>query len=478
MSFLQYINRTMNSSRSMILFAMFALYFFVRTSLLPIVHDDFCYAFIWDGEHGGNLAAMQFGSPELEHRERVDSLSDIFQSQWSHYFTWGGRVFAHTLVQFFMWIGKPYFNIANTIIFIALILVIINLANTWLKISRKALVWIFLCLNLIAAWSMNTMFWLTGSCNYMWMSFFQLFFLTPYVKALRSHEAGNSALNIVIMMVLGILAGWSNEVGALVTICLTVFMVVMCKSRGLFRPWMLAGLVTLTISCAFMILAPGNFARLEMAHPNFHYTSELLIDYLTKPFPRIIAADLIALVPMFLYFAKRTPGKLNTSEFLMLAFAAGGFLVPVIMLCSPEFNLRMSMPSMAFTLVASTSAILSLERSDFKFTFNLPKKFLRGASITLTTLLVVYFGTLIYVDISVFNASRRQVRYIQRNAELDPIQLPPLPVRHRFDKIHGDRTAVPYLHFLGGMIENPNYNLNLLIAQYYGVRHVVGVEEK
>ncbi|MBQ7453586.1 MAG: hypothetical protein IJS69_00810 [Selenomonadaceae bacterium] len=194
MSFLQYINRTLNSSRSLILFAVFAGYFFVRTTLLPLAHDDFCYAFIWDGEHGGNLSPMEIGSPEVEYRQRVESFSDIIQSQWSHYFTWGGRVLAHTLIQFFLWIGKPYFNIANTVVFILLILVIINLANTWLKISRFALVWIFLCLNLFAAWSVNTMFWLTGACNYLWMSFFQLFFLTPYVKALRSHEAGNSTL--------------------------------------------------------------------------------------------------------------------------------------------------------------------------------------------------------------------------------------------------------------------------------------------
>ena len=477
MSLFQYINRTLNSSRSLILFALFAGYFFVRTTLLPLAHDDFCYAFVWDGEHGGNLALMEIGSPEIEYRERVDSFSDIFQSQWSHYFTWGGRVLAHTIIQFFLWIGKPYFNIANTVVFILLILVIINLANTWLKISRKALIWIFLCLHLFSAWSVNTMFWLTGSCNYLWMAFFQLFFLTPYVKALRSREAGNSALNVVIMIVLGLLAGWSNEVGALVTIFLTTLMVVMCRRRGIFRPWMIAGLVVLTVSCAFMILAPGNFERLSIARPNYHYTFEIFMSYMTGSFPRIIAADLIALIPMFIYFAKRASGRLNTTEILMLAFTAGGFLVPTIMLFAPEFNLRMSFPSMVFILVASTSAILELNRPNFNFTLNLPKKFLRGISVTVVTLLVAYFATLIYVDISVFNASRRQVRYIQRNAELDPILLPPLPVRHRFDKIHGDHTAVPYMHWLGGMKEDPNFYMNLLIARYYGVRHVAGVEE-
>jgi len=476
LSFFQYINRTLNSSRSLILFALFAGYFFVRTTLLPFAHDDFCYAFIWDGDHGGNLALMQTGSPEVEYRQRVESFADIIQSQWSHYFTWGGRVLAHTIIQFFIWIGKPYFNIANTVVFILLILVIINLANTWLKISRAALVWIFISLHLLSAWSVNTMFWLTGSCNYMWMAFFQLLFLTPYVKALRSHEAGSGALNVVIMIVLGLLAGWSNEVGALVSIFLTGLMIFMCSRRGLLRTWMVAGLVVLTVSCAFMILAPGNFERLSIARPNYHYTFEIFWSYMTGSFPRIIFSDLIALIPMFIYFAKRTPGKLNTTEILMLAFTAGGFMVPCIMLFAPEFNLRMSFPSMVFVLVAATSAILELNRPNMRLSLNVPKKILRPVAIVVTSTLIAYFATLIYVDISVFNASRRQVRYIQRNAELDLILLPPLPVRHRFDKIQGDKTAVPYMHWLGGMKEDPNFYLNLLIARYYGVKRVAGVE--
>ncbi len=477
MSFFQYINRTLNSSRSLILFAVFATYFFARTTLLPLAHDDFSYAFIWDGAHGGNLAGMQFGSPEIEYRERVSSFGDIAQSMWSHYFTWGGRIFAHTISQFFLWIGKPAFDVANTIVLILFILVILNLANTWLKISRAALVWIFIALNFFAAQSISTMFWLTGSCNYLWMAFFQLFFLTPYVKALRSSEVKNSALNVIIMIVLGLLAGWSNEVGALVTIFLTTLMVIMCKARGLLRPWMIAGLVVLTASSALMILAPGNFVRLAIVSPNYHYTAELFFQHLTGSFPRIVVADLIVLIPMFVYFFKRKAGKLTTPEILMLAFAIGGFIVPCIMLFSPEFNLRMSMPSMAFTLVAATSAILELSRPNFKLNLQLPKNFLRSVTAIATSALIVYFVLLIYVDISVFNAARRQVRYIERNATLDPIELSPLPVRHRFDSIQGDRTGVPYLKFLGGINGDANFYINRFVARYYGVKHVVGVDD-
>lgn len=477
MSFLQYINQTLNSSRSLILFVIFAGFFFVRTTLLPLSHDDYAYAFIWDGAHGGNLEQMQFGSPEVETRQRVESFSDIYQSIESHYFTWGGRVFAHGIAQFFIWLGKPAFDVANTIMFIFLVLTIINLSNTWLKISRQALIWIFLCLFLFAAASLMSLFWLTGSCNYMWMSFFQLFFVTPYVKALRSGEAGNSILNFLLMILLGLAAGWSNEAGALATVCLTIFLVVMCKVREIFRVWMIAGLAALIVGCAFMLLAPGNFARLEFAHPNFHYTSAIFFEHLTNGFGRVVAADLLALIPMFIYFSMRKCGNLNTPEILMLAFTTAGLLVPTAMLFSPEFNLRVSVPSLAFILVASTSAILEMERQHLKFTLNLPKKFQRGVSLALTSILFAYFVTFIYVDISIFNAARRQVRFIQRNTQFDPIPMPKMPIRHRFEKIHGDRTAVPYLKFFAGINENPNFCLNMLVAQYYEVRHVVAVND-
>ena len=476
MSFFQWINQTLNSSRSLILFVVFAGFFFVRTTLLPLSHDDYAYAFIWDGEHGGNLEQMQFGSEEVETRQRVESLNDIYQSMESHYFTWGGRIFAHGLAQLFIWLGKPIFDVANTIIFIFLVLTIINLSNTWLKISRQALVWIFLSLFLFSAASLMSLFWLTGACNYMWMSFFQLFFLTPYVKALRSGEAGNSILNFLLMILLGLAAGWSNEAGALATVCLTIFFVIMCKAREVFRLWMVAGLVALMIGCAFMIFAPGNFARLEFAHPNFHYTAAIFFEHL-HGFGRVVAADFIALFPMFIYFLRRKNTGLNVPEILMLAFTAAGLLVPTAMMFSPEFNLRVSIPSLTFILVASTSAILELERQHLKFRLNLPKKIARVISVGLTAALLSYFVTFIYVDISIFNAARRQVRFIERNAELDPVPLSIMPIRHRFEEIQGDRSAVPYMKHFAGVIENPNFCLNILVAQYYGVRHVVAVND-
>ncbi|MBR2519535.1 MAG: hypothetical protein IKE46_07110 [Selenomonadaceae bacterium] len=472
MNLMQHLSRTLNSSRTLILFASFAGYFFLRTMFLPLSHDDFAYAFIWDGEYGGNLEGMQIGSPEVEYRERVSSLSDIFDSLASYWFTWSGKIFACGLAQLFIWLGKPSFNIANTIVFILLVTVIINLANTWLKMSRAALMWIFFSLFILAASFVTSMLWLTGACNYLWMAFFQLLFLTPYVKALRSHDSSSSPLKIALMSFLGLLAGCSNEAGALATICLTAFMIQRSKAQGIFRTWMMTGFAATIVGCAFMLLAPGNFARLEVLYPNFSYTTEIFFTNLDGFF-RVVVADLIALIPVVVYFLKRSFGRLTESEVLMPAFSVAGLLVPTFMLLAPEFNLQISVTSLAFILVAASSAILEMERLHF----SLPKKILRPVFVAFTAVLVVYFATFIYTDISIFNAARRQARYIQRNVKVDPVPLSPMQVRHRFEEIHGDKSATAYLEYFGGVRKNENFYLNLLVARYYGARHVLAVEE-
>ena len=83
--------------------AIFIGYFFARNIFMPLCYDDYAYAFIWDGTHGGNLDAMQIDNSQ---RVRVENLSDILISQYSHYFNWGGRIIGHTLAQIFILLGK------------------------------------------------------------------------------------------------------------------------------------------------------------------------------------------------------------------------------------------------------------------------------------------------------------------------------------------------------------------------------------
>lgn len=64
-------------SRQMLL--VFGQAFFYRNLLLPMVGDDYSYAFIWDGADTGNLL------DGVGTRQRITSFSDIIASQLPHY---------------------------------------------------------------------------------------------------------------------------------------------------------------------------------------------------------------------------------------------------------------------------------------------------------------------------------------------------------------------------------------------------------
>ena len=74
------------------------LFMYLLNCLFPLYMDDYVYSYIWDGSDGWNML-----HPLKENAQRVNSFSDIAESLWSHYFTWGGRIPAHVLVQFFVW---------------------------------------------------------------------------------------------------------------------------------------------------------------------------------------------------------------------------------------------------------------------------------------------------------------------------------------------------------------------------------------
>ena len=41
-----------------IYFAAFTAFFFLRNILMPLAQDDYAYAFIWEGDKGGNLSLI------------------------------------------------------------------------------------------------------------------------------------------------------------------------------------------------------------------------------------------------------------------------------------------------------------------------------------------------------------------------------------------------------------------------------------
>lgn len=454
------------SAWSVIIF--FSGTFLIMNLLTPILGDDYAYAFIWDAEQNGNF------QNNIGKLYRVESFSDIVESQYSHYMTWGGRTFAHVFVQFFVWQGKLLFDVANTLIYAALALIIYFLGTGKLEfknLNAKILLWIFFAIWFCLPEFFQTAFWLTGSCNYLWMSVFQFAFLIPFVLKYRSQNflEQSPKLKIFLMAALGLIAGWSNEAGGAMIIFLAFLFQVYFWKQKKFESWMAVGFIFLLAGYALLMLAPGNFQRYEVdAEATVPFLSlQMFKDNFLDGMFDMLHYDAIFILPLAGYFL-RGKKSLEDTRFI-LAFASAGILTLIMLMFSPEFPSRAAFASPIFLTVASIVALKNIS-------FKLPQKLIYVAGI-------FWIGTIIYsiaVDYSVHSQIQDRAQYISlhRNDELiivDPINLPKIT-----EKIFWAWTLNQYSRFYGDLTPYPDKlnNRNITYAQYYGLKKIIINEEK
>lgn len=152
--------------------ALMFLLILINTAFTPLMMDDYMYSFVY----GTGTAA------------RVDSFADIIQSMQVHYFAWGGRVTVHAVVQLLLWWDKIVYNVLNAAVYVLLSYVIYRFAGAE-KHDFKCYIAI-----LIAMWFWipmygETVFWLSGSINYLWNVTFNLFWLFQFKKQLDAPHA-------------------------------------------------------------------------------------------------------------------------------------------------------------------------------------------------------------------------------------------------------------------------------------------------
>ncbi|MBB4034598.1 hypothetical protein GGR21_000485 [Dysgonomonas hofstadii] len=219
--------------------------------LTPLISDDFAYLFIY-GE-----------------QVRAQTLSDIVQSQVNHYYMWGGRSVVHFIAQVLLLLPAFVADLLNTLIYMGYIFLI----YLHIKGRGKHSLSLFILINL-AVWFFqpvigDTIFWITGAANYLWGTFFILLFLLPY--RMYKGKAVPPVTNLLAsagMLILGVLAGWTNEntAGAMILIAI-LFIFYYHSQKWKFPVWALVGLAGGIAGFLIMILAPGNFERAGEAGP-------------------------------------------------------------------------------------------------------------------------------------------------------------------------------------------------------------------
>jgi hypothetical protein len=426
--------------------------FFLLTFFTPLVSDDLWYAFItFSGE-------------------RVASLSDVFVSQHIHYLEWGGRTIAHFFVQLFMFFGeKNIFNLANTIVYCAFILLMqfhitgsLKKINSLLFFVVSAILWLA-----VPAYGQNFL-WLTGSCNYLWTTTFILLFLVPFRK---KQDDPNFKLTIPLSLLFffsGVFAGWSIEnSGAAVFFLLIAYFIGKFRHKEKPALFEIIGSIGFLAGFFMLIAAPGNFERASLhssvaTNPFFEiitwtYTATRRL-FLNSGF---LLVSISILVGYELIFHQ----KKKVNPFIIYYFIAG--LAGIYsMAISPFFPDRACLISIVFFCISSLSLLRQLGLPDL-IKRNIPVFF---------CLFVVYFSFSFLVAskdiIGTYNQMQSRIHYIQDQKEkgMKDLELKMIRAWDTHNTLGKVRNGPIY-----EISVDTNYTVNVSTSRYFEINSIKGV---
>ena len=448
----------------LLLLAIFVLMYVLNCQMPLSYGDDYIYSFVWE-----NWRMLE---PLPEEVHRVTGWGDILRSQWSHYFTWGGRTVAHTLAQFFLWQGKALFNVCNALMAVVLVLLIYWISDegrVHCDFEPSRLAWIFFVLWAFTPGFPSVFLWLTGACNYLWTSVLMLLFLLPYVRYyfLGTSPPGGARL----MAPLGLIAGWTNE--NTVGWALLAILVLLWRDRRQpnWKSWLAAGGVGLFIGYVLLLLAPGNMARL-VAERELGAAKELLVIWQSE----VSVLSIVLLWQLLLWFFfygtlrrfREFPEAAHVRKSLMLArvFAGVSLGSNLIMFLSPAFPIRSAFPSLICLLIALTALIRLQHETGAAPMDRKARRFLHIVG-------AVYFAVTVPFTLYAYqraaNYNKEVMACIARETASPSGEI--LEVPH-FDRPLWLLRASGFRLFDLVLSEDENEWMNVTVARYYGIRGI------
>lgn len=383
--------------------------------------------------------------------KRITNIFSILQSEYNHYFTWGGRVIVHTLAQIFLMLDKMVFDIANTFVYLAMVIVIYFHAVGNFKIYPFLLLLINLLLFLCMPVFGQVFLWVVGSCNYLWGPLLVLLYLIPYrMQYSKDIPLIENNILCVLFGLFGIIAGCTNEnMSVTLVVLIVIFMYLYWAKHKKIYLWCVCGLIGSLIGAMALILAPGNFVRLNISGKevniinNFFNITRMffLSNYLLLP-------DCILLILFILN--KKMDYK------LLSVYVIGLFISMYAMLGSPVYANRAKIGSLLFIIIACCYLYTKLNFDDLKV-----RKIVAVLTIAIISILFSEYK-LALNDIKAYKfRNDAKVEYIlseKAKGNLDVVVDPNYPKT---------KYAAPY-----GLEDLPTVRKSTSFAKYYGVNTV------
>ncbi len=310
--------------------ASFSMVLFLN-SMSHLAADDFAYNFVFIEDASDTSGGFVTG-------KRLESFSDVFTSMKAHYNTVNGRVLLHFIVQVMMLLGRPVFNVFNSVMFVLLIFLIYLHCKGRNKNHSAAV----FCMSALAVWTFVpgagvTLFWLDGSVNYLWGSVIRLAALLPLRYYADSGETKRGAPMAVFMALLSFAAGATNENMSAAYIGMVFLFILLYKFRGYkIRLWHIVTLVASVAGFLFMILAPGTGMRMEVwgNEPLWKMAALIFYKMTEKLLPFILVSSVLAIV------LKRMKNTLKADFAVAAVYLAGSVAGAAVMAVSSYFPER------------------------------------------------------------------------------------------------------------------------------------------
>ncbi|MDL2214942.1 DUF6056 family protein [Dysgonomonas sp. OttesenSCG-928-M03] len=339
-----------NKKGKSILFIVLTICFFILIYLLnriyPLHADDWTYSFVFKDDS-----------------KKIENIIDIIRSQYNHYMLWGGRVIVHSIAQLLLMLKPICRTVLNSSAYILYIYLIYYICNFRRNICLTLYIGIFLLAFISLPIFTQTVFWVTGSANYLWGTLIVLPFIFCYYRHYMDGSSKDNSLYTVLFFVYGIIAGWTNEnlVAALLC-CVFVYLLYLKITKEYIPKWMISGFIGLCVGGAFLIFAPGNFIRAEIIDNAVHFSQRSIYDLLKMRLKSIILISInsyiiilsIIYIALFVYYYKSQKTKSTNNKILLssLGFFLMAYISIFAMIASPLFPLRATFCTITFLIIS------------------------------------------------------------------------------------------------------------------------------
>lgn len=423
---------------SLALFAAVFLLLFCCNLHTALVADDFRYCFSFADD------------------SRMTSVSQIVPSMAAHRHSMNGRVIAHALVQIFLMLPKPVFNLANALMFVLLVRLICRPSLEKGQHNVLLTLCVFGCLWVLQPEFGQVFLWLDGSINYLWCAVFCLLWLLPWAESFLQDREPSRAAQILLVLASPLVGAYSeNSSVALIFLALVFLALRVFHDKQRVPLWMALSLLLTLAGFFFLMLAPATAAnksaemRLSILLGNFVETGLFYLRF----WPLLVSFGLLTILAVKSGMDLRR--RILALVYLMGSLA-GHFVLTFALYCAG----RSTYIGLILLLAANALLFLPLLEGAGK---KLP-----GCLCAVCMMFTVWKVAVGVQDILrtdyLLDFNRELIEQAAANGERD-VQVPRPYARTKYSALEG----LSYLN-----TEDPNDWPNVYMAKYYGVDSIIG----